>query len=993
MAVTFGYNYLAADRQGSMHRMRFGGDMDFTRFTLGLIALAFCHCAGAQNGPSTQSTADIHQAAMRAPFDAPSFERYLERLGTFRLPNGIRLYAVEGDLLLTRDEVRAHLIGLQKVVDDKSTAPGELISNLIDGKRDFWEKPAQRKLTYVVVRSTFGTDEEYQLVVQNMKQAGRAWEQACAGCKITFAEVSEADAASKKPVFQVKKIFSGGLFAASAFFPSTPNFRRNLLIDPTYFTSKADKVGILRHELGHILGYRHEQLHGVSGCDTKGDNGPWLPLTAYDPKSVMHYFCGDAGTLDLKLTQQDIEGHRKQYEGIATVAGVGSAPSVAGAGASEPMNELVIRIEGGMAAKNLALAAVSLQAQGLLGSTMYEVKAGDSVCSILKESLAFPGRLLCPKVEFQRLLESLNGKQTSQLSTRLSPGQLLRVPTKLPIETYSYSRVYYGWDEAAQARLPTDAKLWNVKDISGSKESQKQVITFEGYELRMAISDTGNFPDLERQLASPNVYLNMIPADPKSAEFYSSSSPDDRLTQCRGSEKSPAEGHYLAMLRNPMAAAVELPACALTCQDAACAQIHFIDTPVFPNQDIRSAIRNLPAGNAVNDAAGGDQRLCTEIAFKVNEHHATHLSGIMVSQKNGFGFVGLSPGAQLYTYEREKLSDPKLANLIEEVMVSTDRPQRKIFLFASLFAPYPSGVVDAGSGFLKDADSRFTKNQAAKRIRDNAPLWISAAGQPSETSLAKVPVELMLKTPMSPMNLGDLPNVVVVTSCEDCSDKGALLDKDANYSGGHKLVHLAAPGRKLAGWATTTQMAEPKGGTSQAAAFVAGLAASMINCHGQHYPDATSLRQRLMLTSRSVFGEQDLGKLRTGIVDADAALLDPSKHWLKKYGDAQYSEVKPANWCVPAVVLSDTSTKDEIDDPYFDLRKVRGIARYARDDDNETRRWIFTAQQTFKDTRRSLPGTWSPSTKLLKLENGTTLPLNDIEHLLLAKAVVAGDCK
>jgi len=967
--------------------------MDFARFTLGLVALVFCHSVYAQNGPSKQSTVDIHQSAMRAPFHGPSFERYLERLGTFRLPDGIRLYAVEGDLLLTRDEVRAHLIALQKVVEDKSTASGELIVNLIDGRQDFWEKSAQRKLTYSVVRSTFGTDEEYRLIVQNMKQAALAWHQACAGCKITFTQVDEADAASGKPVFQVKKVFSGGLFAASAFFPSTPNFRRNLLIDPTYFTSKADKVGILRHELGHILGYRHEHIHGVSGCDTTGDNGPWMPLTAYDPKSVMHYFCGDAGTLDLKLTQQDIEGHRKQYEGIKTGAGPESAPLAAVDAAPGPKNELVIRMEGGKAANNLALAALTLHAQGLLGSTMYEVKAGDSVCSILKESLNFPARLRCPDLEFRRLLERLNGKQASQISTRLSPGQLLRVPAKLPIEAYSYSKVYYGWDDTAQARLPTDAKLWNVKEISSSKESTKQVITFEGYELRMAIGDTGSFPDIERQLASPNVYLNMVPADPKSAEFYSSGSPDDRLTQCRSSEQSPAEGHYLAMLRSPTAAAVELPACALTCKNAECAQIHFIDTPVFPNLDIKSAIKNYPAGNAANEAAGADQRLCTEIAFKVSEHHATHLSGIMVSQKNGFGFVGLSPGAELYTYERDKLPDPNLANLIQEVMDSTDRPQRKIFLFASLFAPYPSGVVDLGSGYLKDAEYRFTMHQAAKRIRDNAPLWISAAGQPSETSLAKVPVELMLKTPMSPMNLGDLQNVIVVTSCEDCSDKGALLDKDANYSGGHKLVHLAAPGRKLAGWATTTQMAEPKGGTSQAAAFVAGLAASMINCHGQYYPHAASLRQRLMLTSRSVFGEQDLGKLRTGIVDADAALLDPSKHWLKKYGDAQYSEVKPANWCVPAVVLSDTSTKDEIDDPYYDLKKVRGIARYARDPDNETRRWIFTAQPTFKDTRRSLPGTWNPSAKLLKLENGTTLPLNDIEHLLLAKAVAAGDCK
>lgn len=96
---------------------------------------------------------------------------------------------------------------------------------------------------------------------------------------------------------------SGGLIA-SAFFPHWAESRRRVLVTPNYFTTEFDPVGVMRHE--HIRSGAPPVCRGENPDDAKD-------LTPYDPRSVMHYFCGGGGSKDLKFTDLDREGARLLY--------------------------------------------------------------------------------------------------------------------------------------------------------------------------------------------------------------------------------------------------------------------------------------------------------------------------------------------------------------------------------------------------------------------------------------------------------------------------------------------------------------------------------------------------------------------------------------------------------------------------------------------------------------------------------------------------------
>ncbi len=165
-----------------------------------------------------------------------------------------------------------------------------------EGRMVRWKKGLV--LTYNVLKRSFASDAQYQTVVQAMRVATADWE---AACGVNFKHLSDLDGGvapgSPASLFRVQAVDAGGRFIAMAFFPNEPLARRAVVIDPSFFspTLRFDRTGVLRHEFGHVLGFRHEHIRSEAPAICPDETtGNTINLSDYDPRSVMHYFCGGA---------------------------------------------------------------------------------------------------------------------------------------------------------------------------------------------------------------------------------------------------------------------------------------------------------------------------------------------------------------------------------------------------------------------------------------------------------------------------------------------------------------------------------------------------------------------------------------------------------------------------------------------------------------------------------------------------------------------------
>jgi hypothetical protein len=354
------------------------------------------------------------------------------------------------------------------------------------------------------------------------------------------------------------------------------------------------------------------------------------------------------------------------------------------------------------------------------------------------------------------------------------------------------------------------------------------------------------------------------------------------------------------------------------------------------------------------------------------------MAGIMVSRdRNDSHFVGLAQDAYLHSWEWNGIVYDLDDMLFE--MAYSQYPN--LFVFASRFSYEKEGKdIRTEHGLLKDENVRLDHPLPARTIVDLRIPWITAVGQKENGP----GIQFGLQSPMSPMNLGDQRNVIVVTACEDCNGSDARLWKNANYSE-DGLVHVAAPGGKMIpGTAADGYYTQTKG-TSQSAAYVGGLAAQMTACYPLYQGKPRLLKERLQVTSVPFPREEDRKKVTGGIIDPKKAMLDPKIHWLTQIGERE-TKIESIDWQIRRMEIFDADSNGRrfVDD--IRTKRILRIMKFYPSTQGRDQ-WIFFVRAGLGNIIKKGPGALAEDQIIVRVrfENGgeAELMLGDIEDMLV----------
>ena len=211
-------------------------------------------------------------------------------------------YIVDGDLAF--DEA-----GLQSYYNAWFAAEGVLLDNLAPmGATTRWPFPDSMSLSYCI-STDFG--DNLAAVEAAMQVATTSWS-AQVGAQYAYlsGENASCDANDTNVTFDVRPV-SGAGYSAVSFFPNSPRSARSLLIDVSAFaigTGGVDLEGTLRHQVGHTLGFQHEDLWLDPAC-TSEDTRLAVPIANYDVDSVMHLpSCRPSESGGIIQTEDDLVG-------------------------------------------------------------------------------------------------------------------------------------------------------------------------------------------------------------------------------------------------------------------------------------------------------------------------------------------------------------------------------------------------------------------------------------------------------------------------------------------------------------------------------------------------------------------------------------------------------------------------------------------------------------------------------------------------------------
>lgn len=208
---------------------------------------------------------------------------------------GKEFFVIDGDMLLDLAEAEKYAKAqrMRSQPPKEGEAGDELIILYSQVKGiDIWPVH-NRAISYSTDWGSFPTLDQAKEAESAVREAASDWVRLCPACGLSFTRLETPSRQDGGPHFVIEYVGEAP-FIASSFFPSDPPESRVLSVGSQFYATKFNKVGVMRHEIGHVLGYRHEHTRGVPNCTF--EDRDWKPLTKYDPVSVMHYLCGGGAT-------------------------------------------------------------------------------------------------------------------------------------------------------------------------------------------------------------------------------------------------------------------------------------------------------------------------------------------------------------------------------------------------------------------------------------------------------------------------------------------------------------------------------------------------------------------------------------------------------------------------------------------------------------------------------------------------------------------------